>query len=191
MHVVVVTTNQGKFLEIQGVLNRHGITAAHGNVGTKEEGNTLEERCLSKARHAFSLVRKPLMVDDTGLFFAAFENFPGPFPKKVYQELGLEGILKKLEGRSRDALFRSLVCYIDQSGPRLFEGTVHGRIAHTVFDGGHPSLPYDRIFIPEGHEVPFCMLRPEEKDQLSHRARAVEQFARWFVSAATQQSERP
>jgi XTP/dITP diphosphohydrolase len=180
MHINVVTSNHRKFLEIKEVLDRYRIGSFHVNLDASEEGNTLDERCLSKARNAFALVKKPLIVDDTGLFFEALGNFPGPFPKKVQREIGLEGVLKKLEGKRREAYFKSLVCYINESRHKIFGGVVRGIISETIHDGAPKTFPYDSILIPEGYEVPLCKLSLEEKNKISHRAKAVEKFAQWF-----------
>ncbi len=184
MHITVVTSNHGKFMEMQDILSRFGIVAIQNNADTQETGQTLEERCLSKAKDAYKKIGKPLIVDDTGLFFNAFENFPGPFPKKVFSELGFDGILEKLRGKERGACFKTLVCYIDEHKNLFFEGTVKGMISEKLFDGGQESLPYDRIFIPEKHEQPFCMIPEKEKNRISHRAKAVESFAKWFIGNA-------
>lgn len=96
MEINVITSNTGKFIEMKKILEKYNIISVHNNLDTQETGNTLEERALSKAKDAYSKIKKPLIVDDTGFFFEAFDNFPGPFPKKVYQELGLDGVLKKL-----------------------------------------------------------------------------------------------
>jgi len=180
MQINVVTGNKGKFLEVQKILAGCGIKAVHVQTDVDEEGDTLEERCLSKARNAFSKIRKPLIVDDTGLFFEVFDNFPGPFPKKVYGELGLEGILTKLKGNKRGAYFKCLICYIDENGYRIFEGVVRGRISETIYEGAPKTLPYDSILVPEGYDKPFCKLTMEEKNSISHRGHALESFADWF-----------
>ena len=180
MQISVVTSNKGKFLEIKEILKKFGLQSIQEPIETKEDWNTLEERCLSKAKDAFSKLQKPLIVDDTGLFFEAFENFPGPFPKMVFSELGFDGIFKKLEGKSRNAQFKTLICYTNGKIKKLFEGDLNGRISEKIFDGGHESLPYDRIFIPDGYSVPFCLISDAEKNKISHRAKAVEGFAKWF-----------
>ncbi|MBI4163294.1 MAG: hypothetical protein HY512_00410 [Candidatus Aenigmarchaeota archaeon] len=180
MQISVVTTNRGKFLEIEDILGKFGIQAIQEPIEINEEGNTLEARCLSKAKDAFSKLQKSLIVDDTGLFFEAYENFPGPFPKKVFTELGFDGILEKLVGKSRQAHFKTLICYIDKDSHKFFDGTVNGKISDKVFDGGHESLPYDKVFIPEGYDVPFCLIPEQEQNKIKHRAKAVERFARWY-----------
>lgn len=174
-----MTGNTAKFDEIRAVLEQYGITAVHQNLDIPEDGDTLEARCLSKARNAFAAVKQPLIVDDTGLYFQAFENFPGPFPKRVFSELGFQGILKKLAGKNRAAYFKTYVCYSTEKETRLFAGTITGTISETVYEGGHESLPYDRIFIPAGYTQPFCMLTAAEKNSISHRAQAVKECAQW------------
>ncbi len=183
MQISVVTSNKGKFLEIYDILEKFGIHAVQESIETKEEGESLESRCLSKAKDAYSKLRKPLIVDDTGLFFEAYENFPGPFPKKVFTELGFDGIMKKLDQKIRNAYFKTIICYIHSSGHNFFEGVIKGKVSDRVFVGGHDSLPYDKIFIPEGYAVPFCMISEEEKNKISHRSKAVQSFAKWFLKA--------
>ena len=178
--ISVVTGNNGKFLEIREILARHDIVAEQVDLKTAEEGTTLEERVLSKAASAFSLLKKPLIVDDTGLFFDAFPGFPGPFPKKAFSELGFEGIMNKLSGKERGAYFRTLVCHMDEKGPQIFYGVIDGVISEKIFEGGHESLPYDRIFIPSGYGVPFCLIGEKEKNSISQRGKAVKKFAEWF-----------
>ncbi len=182
MQITVVTSNHGKFLEIKDILSKYNIEALQSDFDTKEEGTTLEERCESKAKHAYSKLKKSLIVDDTGLFFEAFENFPGPFPKKVFTDLGFEGIIKKLEGKKREACFKTLICHIDGNKTKFFEGVVKGRISESVFDGGQESLPYDKIFIPQGYDTPFCKISEQEKNKISHRSKAVKAFANWFYN---------
>ncbi len=180
MQIRVVTSNYGKFLEIKNILEKFGIHAIQEPIQIEETGEALESRCLSKARDAHSKIQKPLIVDDTGLYFEAFENFPGPFPKKVFTELGFDGILKRLEGKNRSAYFKTLICYIDRDKTKFFEGTLKGKISEAVFDGGQESLPFDKIFVPEEYNLPFCKISESEKNKISHRAKAVEKFAQWF-----------
>ena len=180
MQITVVTSNDGKFKEIQDTLKKFNIEAVQSSFDAVEVGNTLESRCLSKAKHAFLNLQKPLIVDDTGLFFNAYENFPGPFPKKVYTEIGFEGIFKKLKWKKREATFKTLLCFTDGKRTELFKGKIKGRISETIFNGGIKSLPYDKIFIPEGYDKPFCTLSFQEKNSISHRTKAVKKFALWY-----------
>ncbi|MFC2143548.1 non-canonical purine NTP pyrophosphatase [Candidatus Aenigmatarchaeota archaeon] len=183
MEISVVTSNRNKFDEISLVLVEYGITAIKVDKELDEIGNTLEERLLSKARHAYSLVKKPLIVDDTGVFFSALDNFPGPFAKKYFKELGYDGLLKKINGKSRRAYFKTLVCYIDGETEKTFEGVHHGRITDNVRDivDDRPQFPYEKIFISEGSDKTMSELTLKQKIEFSHRAIAVRKFCEFFV----------
>ena len=189
MQLSVVTGNKEKFDEIALVLAEFGIDAAMAKAELMEEGATLEERVTSKAQHAFSLFQKPLIVDDTGIFFEACNGFPGALAKQIFYEIGYTGLFARLRGKSRHAHFRTLVCYVDAHGERLFEGTWHGRIATRV-DGTdtRSQLMYERIFIPEGSEKTVSWLTLEEKILHSHRAQAVRRFCEFFVDGGAKRA---
>ena len=90
MKVNVVTKNRTKFLEIEDVLEKNGIEAVQKSVEVFEHGETIEKRARSKALAGYNIFSEPVIADDTGVFFHAFQNFPGPFPKKVSMRLVLK-----------------------------------------------------------------------------------------------------
>jgi XTP/dITP diphosphohydrolase len=179
-HVTFASTNRNKFLEANAILGPLGLTVDFADVKLVElQSNSLEEIATEKARSAFSLVGKPVIVEDDGLFIDALNGFPGQYSSFVFQTIGNEGVLKLLAGSvERSATFRSLVAYFDGKTASVFDGKVEGRIAEELRKGG---WGYDPIFIPKGSGVAFAELK-EEKNKFSHRKKALEKFADWLLA---------
>jgi XTP/dITP diphosphohydrolase len=137
--------------------------------------------------------RKPILVEDSGLFIEALDGFPGPYSSFVFDTIGLEGVLDVLRRyRIRKAYFQSTVAFGSPSvKPRLFTGKVRGSISNRII--GKTGFGYDPIFIPEGSTRTFGQTSQSFKNTKSHRARAFQSFARWFVTwspAATRTRKR-
>ena len=75
---------------------------------------------------------------------------------------------------NRKAYFITVLCLFDENGAQFFEGTVHGNIL--TENKGHQGFGYDPIFVPEGHEITFAEMQPEEKNKISHRKKAFDKF---------------
>ncbi|MBI2971600.1 MAG: non-canonical purine NTP pyrophosphatase [Candidatus Aenigmarchaeota archaeon] len=177
--VIVATGNRDKFREIAVALNQFSIRAKMIKVDLEEHGNSLEEIAESKAVQAFEKIKKPVLVDDTGVYFEAVKGFPGHRAKRLYQSLGFGGIVGRIRGRSRKAYFKTVLCYKDASTTKLFAGVLRGVIADTIHRGGRAELPYEKIFLIKGRSLASLPL--SEKIAMSHRTQAARKFARWFV----------
>ncbi|MFH0949354.1 MAG: non-canonical purine NTP pyrophosphatase [Candidatus Aenigmatarchaeota archaeon] len=182
MEIIVVTSNVDKFNEICHMLGIYGIKSRRLSVNFAENENTLDEIVVNKAKQAYKKLKKPLIVDDTGVYFTAYKNFPGPYPKRIFNRLGFAGLLKKLDRKQRGAFFKTIICYIDKNGFKPFDGVMRGKITKNVHEGKRDSLPYERIFISTGYKEPVCKMSIEKKSKISHRAKAVRKFAKWFIS---------
>jgi len=130
------------------------------------------------AEYVFTRVKKPIIVEDTGLFIEALNGFPGSYSAFVFYKIGNEGILKLMENSSsRKAKFISAIGYRGLEGVRVFEGTVAGRIGTKIT--GTAGFGYDSIFIPEGYEHTFGE-DPDLKARVSHRRKAFEKFCEFI-----------
>ena len=106
---------------------------------------------------------------------------PGPYSSYVYRKIGKEGILKLLEGcDNRRARFKSVVVFSSpDSEIKYFRGVVEGKISRTV--RGESGFGFDPIFEPdELSGRTFGELSIEEKNEISHRSRALRSFAEWY-----------
>ncbi|OHE56307.1 MAG: non-canonical purine NTP pyrophosphatase, RdgB/HAM1 family [Thaumarchaeota archaeon RBG_16_49_8] len=185
MVVKFATGNLHKFKEAQAILFNIGIQLEMVSAKTLEiQSDDLTEVAVASLRDARSRVRGPMIVEDAGLFVESLNGFPGPYSAYVNRTLGCDGILRLLAGsRGRSAEFRSAIAYTDDDlrlRVKTFLGVVKGRISDEM--RGQRGFGFDPIFIPTGYDMTFAEMGIEEKSQLSHRARALETFASWYLS---------
>ena len=148
------------------------------------QSDSLEEIARRSVVEAWKEVGKPVVVEDAGLFIEALNGFPGPYSSYVYKTIGLNGILKLMEGvYMRRAKFLSAVAYMDAdlTEPVCFVGEAGGRISHRI--RGSKGFGFDPIFIPdEGDGRTFGEMETWEKNRLSHRSRAFRKLGEWLSS---------
>jgi len=146
-----------------------------------ETGRTLEDNALQKARFLHERSGLASFADDSGLEVDALGGAPGvdsahfAGPQRSAED-NIRRLLEKLEGNSvRTARFRTVIAWVDAAGgERLFEGIATGRILEMPQGGG--GFGYDPVFAPEGSERSFAEMSPDEKNAISHRARAFRAF---------------
>ena len=130
-----------------------------------------------KARYAYGVLKRPLIVDDTGFTIDALSGFPAPYAAYVFRTLGNNGILRLLESRKdRTAHFVTVIAFVDADGIRLFEGRLDGTI--TTSPRGDEGFGYDPIF--ETGSQTLAEMSLEEKNRISHRSRALSAFQEWY-----------
>ncbi|MEW6592169.1 MAG: XTP/dITP diphosphatase [Candidatus Hadarchaeota archaeon] len=181
MTLVFVTSNPHKFEEVQEIAARQGVEVTRSQIPYIEiQSDSLEEIVQVGAQQASALFRAPCFVEDAGLFVDALKGFPGPYSKYAFMTIGNQGLLKLLDGvPDRGAEFRSAVGYCAPGGKTsVFSGKVRGTI--TTSPRGLKGFGFDPIFSPEGENLTFGEMSTAEKNKFSHRARAVEEFIRWF-----------
>lgn len=182
MILTLVSGNKHKFSEIRKKLRESRIGLRWLKASLNEaEGNSLKETAREKAKQAFELVEGPVITEDTGVFFEAFRDFPGSRAKRVYEKISFEGLLEKLEGKSRKARFETIICFTaDGKNFKYFRGILRGVIDKRVHDREKDVLPYEKIFIPEGMNKTLSSISRKEKNKFSHRAIATEKLAKWL-----------
>ncbi len=167
------------------VMTLDDITPPIGDI--EETGTTLEENALIKARTVFEITGIPTIADDTGLEVDALGGAPGVYSARYagigvsYQDnvLKLLGALDCIENRR--AKFSTVIAYIiGEGGPMLFRGEVEGTI--TREQRGEQGFGYDPIFAPieDAQGRTFAELSIAEKNQISHRARAIRKMAEYL-----------
>jgi len=183
--VTLITTNRSKAEEIADALKPYGVLLNHESVQYAEDKEAhMEEVCMTAARELSASLRKNVMVDDTGIFFEACNNFPGALPKFVVRGIGLEGILRLLAGQPRGAYFETVIGYCEPGGePRCFSAQMRGMITESIFEPIDHAMSYDSIFIPDGFEKPVCQMTLEEKTTISQRAQAVRKLGEFLKTA--------
>jgi len=178
------TGNFHKFNEARHVLAEFKIAAAMLRVEAIEiQDNDIENIAKASATDALKKTGLPLIVEDAGLFIEALNGFPGPYSSYVYQTLGTKGILKLMEKiEKRDASFHSVIAFCSpKENPRTFHGEVKGKIS--LQERGSHGFGFDPIFEPSNSDrKTFAEMSIQEKNKFSHRAQALREFAKWYIS---------
>jgi len=182
--IMFITSNEHKFKEAESVLKDCGITISHKRLRYDEaRKDSCAEVAAISAEECYRRFKKPLFVEDSGLFISELNGFPGTYSAWVFSCIGNGGVLRILRGsRRREARFVSAVAYVDKSGVHVFEGEVQGRLADRV--RGAKGFGYDPIFIPEGWGETYGE-SDEAKKETSHRMRSLLKFAQWFKRKGT------
>lgn len=177
--ILFASSNQKKYDEARDILERSGISLEYFECELDEiQSDSLHTIALAKATDALLRCKRPVIVDDAGLYIDALGGFPGPYSAYVQKTIGNSGILKLLDTLDRHAAFMAAIAYaVPGISPRVFESSVKGTISESLCGNG---WGYDPIFIPQGHNQTFAEI--SNKNQISHRARALEMFAAWFNS---------
>ncbi len=181
--IFFATGNLHKFSEARKILAEYEISVAMLKIKTLEiQADDIKEVAEASTLYIAREVNLPIIVEDAGLFVNALNGFPGPYSSYVYRKIGIEGILKLLEGvESRGAQFKSIVAFYDPNKKylRCFEGIVEGVIARKP--RGNSGFGFDPIFEPcERLGKTFGEMSLEEKNRFSHRAKALRKFAEWY-----------
>ncbi len=182
MEIFFITTNKHKVKEAAEALKEFGISVKQHNASYPEDKEgTIHDLVRKAVKPLAEQHKKPVVIEDTGLFFEAYKDFPGLFPKFIFNSIGYEGIFHLLEGKSRKAFFLTIVGYCEPGKePVLFEGRMHGRIDTEVHNIDKDSMPYDRIFIRDGYDVTVSDLSLAEKTKFSQRAEAFRRLGRFL-----------
>lgn len=102
-----VSSNNHKYQEAKIILNSLGINLGFLKSNLEEiQSNSLDAIAMTKARDAFSKFKKPVIVEDDGLFIDSIDGFPGPYSSYVFKTIGNKGILDLLKNKEKQNLFQ-------------------------------------------------------------------------------------
>ena len=188
--LIVASHNAGKAREIAALLRPLGIeavgAAALGLAEPEETGVTFGANAALKARAAAEASGEPALADDSGLVVPALDGAPGIYsarwagPGKDFR-VAMARIETELAARGSQTVGAAayFVCALSLGWPDGHCETVEGRVDGTLAfpPRGRHGFGYDPIFVPDGHARSFGEMPPEEKQPLTHRARAFEQLA--------------
>ncbi|AHC51196.1 deoxyribonucleotide triphosphate pyrophosphatase [Sulfolobus acidocaldarius SUSAZ] len=180
--IILVTSNENKFKEMNSMAQNSNVSLIWFNIPKVEiQADSLEEIVKFSAIIAYNQINRPLIVEDSGLFIEALNGFPGPYSNYVRRKIGMEGIIRLLEGeKNRKAYFSTVLAYVDSTQLKLFEGRVYGSISTEI--RGTKGFGYDPIFIPDGVNLTFGEMSTEEKNKYSHRAIAFRKFIEYLAT---------
>lgn len=183
--LVFATNNAHKLDEIRAILGDRvevlSLKDIHCEADIPETADTLEGNAALKAEYIYKNYGLDCFADDTGLEVEALGGAPGVYSARYAggeghdSEANMKKLLVELEGKTnRKAQFRTAICLIEDGTEHLFEGVVKGEIIEKK--RGCSGFGYDPVFVPEGYTETFAEMGNEEKNKISHRARATQKL---------------
>ncbi len=185
MHTLIfATNNRNKVAEIQSLVGSDfeiiPLKEAGIDIDIPEPHDQLEANALEKATTIYKLTKQNCFSEDTGLEIDSLGGEPGVKSARYAGEdrdfqANIDLVLHKMEGVSnRTAQFRTVICLIWAQQTYYFEGICKGQILTGM--QGEKGFGYDPIFVPDGSTKSFASMTMDEKNQHSHRQKAVTQL---------------
>ena len=187
--IIAASRNQHKITEIEAITKKFGMNIISRDeegipkFEIEEDGETFEENSFKKANEIMKVCGKITIADDSGLMVEYLGGAPGVYSARFAGEDGNdvknnEKLLMLLEGvpyKERRAKFVSVITMVYPDGECL---TARGECEGHIIDAptGENGFGYDPLFVPEGYQRTFAQLSAEEKNQISHRAKALVQL---------------
>jgi len=191
MRLILATRNPGKVAELDARLSGLGIdlVSASGVTGAPEvdeDRDTLRGNAEKKALALFGHTGEASLADDTGLEVDALGGAPGVHSARFAgpdadDAANRQRLLAELADHTdRSARFRTVLAFADASGVHFFDGVCEGTIAPEA--SGDGGFGYDSIFVPaDGDGRTFAEMSGDEKNEISHRGRALDLFTAWMA----------
>ncbi|HAC25314.1 MAG TPA: non-canonical purine NTP pyrophosphatase, RdgB/HAM1 family [Cytophagales bacterium] len=188
MTLCLATRNAHKLEEIRAKLGNRFRLISLNDVGCTEElpetTDTIPGNSLQKAQYVFQHYRVSCVADDSGLEIDALAGAPGVHsayyagPQRSHED-NIQKVLGEMQNTTqRSAQFRTVLTLVTANGIQVFEGILRGDILHEP--RGKNGFGYDPIFQPDGIDLSLAQLSLEEKNKISHRARAIEKLVSYF-----------
>ena len=150
-----VTSNLGKVREFRQILEPE-IKVNHIKMSYPEiRSEDSEEIARHSAKELAERLKKKVVVEDSGLFIKALNDFPGTYSATIHKKIGLQGIIKLMKGeKDKTCYYKSAVAYCEPGKKAIsFLGEEKGRIADSI--RGNFGFGHDPIFIPEGSDKTY------------------------------------
>jgi XTP/dITP diphosphohydrolase len=181
---VLASNNAGKLSEFSELFDNMGLTVVpqrdYDVTDANETGLSFIENALIKARHASDSTGLPAIADDSGLVVPALGGAPGIYSAR-YSGSGdnanntkLLDEMKRFEGDDRRAFYVAVIAVVKSASdpmPTIAEGRWHGSIG--LLPKGEGGFGYDPLFIPDGASITAAEMAREDKQRVSHRAKAL------------------
>ena len=167
--LIICTSSDKKFNEIEYELSSQ-FRCVRKDVHIIEIQGRAEEILSDKAKKAYNMIGKPILVDDVSFHFEAMGGFPGPYMKDFSSYMKAAEIAKLFQGTKGKAVCR-LALILEDENMILAEGEVKGDIVIPKIPEGYGFEPF---FIPEGADKTIVEMDVATKNSYSHRGKALE-----------------
>jgi len=183
MELIFTTTNPEKLKEAQLALEPfgHKVTGKSFQFYEPDEGS-MEDIARLKLTQIKEDTDLPVFVDDSGIFFEAYNDFPGVLTRRFFQMIGYKGVKKLLFNENRNAYFHGVVAVKWRDKEGIFHGKTFGKIINEIPDDLPEGLrfPFDPIFIPYGETTVLAQMPVEKRIQYSYRKKALIKMGEWL-----------
>lgn len=171
MKIYFATGNKNKFKEFKDIL---GFKLNQINVDLDEiQAIDVEKVVEHKTKQAYKIIKKPVITEDTGLYFEEWRGLPGALAKFFDQSIGYKNLCRMLKSNRR-AKAQTVIGYFNGKRYQSFIGEVKGMIAKKP--RGKDNFGWDIIFIPDGCNKTYAELTIQEKNRISMRKKALYKF---------------
>lgn len=187
--LVFATHNLHKVKEVAAITGSRFIIKSLSDLSFFEDipetTNSISGNALQKARFVYTRFHCNCFADDTGLIVEALDNRPGVYSARyagenASYEDNVRKLLKELEGKTnRKAAFLTVIAVIIDGKEYLFEGRIEGEIIKETRGAG--GFGYDPVFLPVGSELTFAEMPETLKNNMSHRAVALNKMLEYFA----------
>ena len=181
MKVSFITGNKGKLEEFQQILG-NDIELEQLDIDLPEIQETdakavIEAKLEEAVKHTDNLV----IVEDTGLYFNAWNSLPGVLIKWFIKSVGNKGTAKMLDPYEDKSAYAQCTIGFASKGrePVFFEGRINGKIIPPKGEGG---FGWDPLFVPDNHTSTFGEMSREEKNRMSMRKIALEKLREYLIN---------
>ena len=187
--LVFATNNQHKLEEVQALIGDKFLLKTLNEIGCTDEipetGHTFIENASQKSHYIFNNFNEDCFSDDSGLEVDALNGEPGVYSAHYSgsrdPETNLQLVLQRMETmENRTARFKCVISLLINGKEHIFEGSSEGTI--TQVRSGTAGFGYDGIFQPEGYNITFADMSSAQKNEISHRAKAVEKLVTFLKS---------
>jgi XTP/dITP diphosphohydrolase len=176
MEIYFATGNKNKVKEFEEILK---IPLKSVNLELPEPQTLNPKEVVAfKAKRAFEIIKKPVIVEDTGLHFKVWNGLPGALIKVFSRALGYKKLCELL-GKERRAKAQTVIGYFDGKEYRTFFGELKGKIA--LSPKGSNNFGWDVIFVPENSSKTLAEMTPEEKNKISMRKKAIDKLKKFLT----------
>ncbi|MCL5436753.1 MAG: hypothetical protein M1549_02675 [Candidatus Dependentiae bacterium] len=182
--IFYATGNRGKFEDLHTFLKHSApeITLLQFAEELPELQST-DQRfvAIEKAKEAWRRLHRPVLIDDAGIYFERYDDFPGVFTKYFYRGVGFAGIQRLVPVGDPVYYQLHLVYAYGDSEHAVFVGRCDGTLVYPSEFPLNPPLPFDTLFVPRGETRTFAELRALGiLEPYDHRVAACKDFLRWF-----------
>ena len=188
--IVFFSYNNNKIKEVKKLFEEIeiNILSLHdfpGILNPKETGSSFEENAKIKSSYGYEKIKLPCFADDSGICISALNYFPGIKSKRFLEKNGNHEktfkiiINKAKEQLNFQAYFQTSISLTFSNESIFFKGVISGKISPEP--RGKYGFHYDPIFIPKGSEKTFGEMTIEEKNKISHRARAIKKLKKFLI----------